>query len=483
MSINLRGGKMQTSLSFLNTGEPWPPKNENDRLKKYKENCLLFEGQHQLVYTDWVRLVREDQMATMELILNWHKRLSLLWGDLLLSEPPRISSGEHDSDEQKCVDRIIKDNEFITVVYEVVLDTSRLGTGIFKIRYDKKGIIEGLPPSVWFPVVRVDNIKDVVAHVLAWSYKEKVGKEEKEFLKCEIHEKGRITTRIYNISDGYLKSIVEEMVVPTGIDEFLVIPIHNVLTTDKVYGIDDYSDLDTLIQELEIRIAQISRVLDKHVDPNMYGPETAVEVDVETGEPVLRSGGKYFPIATGEQPPAYVTWDGQLDSAFKEIDLLMEQLYFLSETSPAAFGQLKTGLAESGSALRRLMMTQLLKTARIRMRLDPALKKVLITTSKLERAQGMPGASPLEQVDIFWNDGLPADDTENTAIEATRYTAGLTSLESAVKRLYQLDGDELTKEIERINEVNPQAPSPPEVSGGIQDGGQVIDDGTGQHVR
>ena len=62
-----------------------------------------------------------------------------------------------------------------------------------------------------------------------------------------------------------------------------------------------------------------------------------------------------------ENPPGYVTWDGQLEAAFKQIDLLMEQLYILSETSAAAFGQLKAGLAESGTALRRLMMAPLAK--------------------------------------------------------------------------------------------------------------------------
>jgi len=39
-----------------------------------------------------------------------------------------------------------------------------------------------------------------------------------------------------------------------------------------------------------------------------------------------------------------------LTAAFKEIEILIEQLYVLSETSAAAFGQLKSGLAESGTA-------------------------------------------------------------------------------------------------------------------------------------
>jgi hypothetical protein len=95
-----------------------------------------------------------------------------------------------------------------------------------------------------------------------------------------------------------------------------------------------------------------------------------------------------FPVGQGEQPPGYVTWDGQLEAAFKQIDLLMEQLYILSETSAAAFGQLKAGLAESGTALRRLMMAPLAKVNRIRMRFDPALKEVLWLASMLGEGAG-----------------------------------------------------------------------------------------------
>jgi hypothetical protein len=196
----------------------------------------------------------------------------------------------------------------------------------------------------------------------------------------------------------------------------------------------------------------------------MYGPDTALEQDLTTGQWGYRGGGKYFPVSQGEQPPGYVTWDGQLEAAFKQIDLLMEQLYILSETSAAAFGQLKAGLAESGTALKRLMMAPLAKVNRIRMRFDPALKEVIWLASLLERAQGMSGAVVLEDIHIDWKDGLPDDDNELTQNETQRYTAGLTSLESSLRRMYGLEGDALQEEIERIKgeqktQSNTQLPS------------------------
>jgi hypothetical protein len=443
-----------TSLSFISPGKPWPPPTEAERLERYAQNRLLFEGEHEQVYKDWIRLLREDQQATLEMVLNWHKRLTLLFADLLLGEPPRITAGDKDSQEQEAVERIIEDNGLFNVAYEVVLDVSRYGTGIFKVRYDGRAIIEGQQPAIWFPVVKPDNIKETQAHVLAWTYEEDVqerGKTvTKKYLQTEIHEKGKITTAKYPIENSIIGPALEYKETETGIDEFLVVPVNNVLTTDRVTGLDDYSDLDSIIQALEVRVAQIERILDKHADPNMYGPDTALEHDPATGQWGYRGGGKYFPVSQGEQPPGYVTWDGQLEAAFKQIDLLMEQLYILSETSAAAFGQLKAGLAESGTALKRLMMAPLAKVNRIRMRFDPALKEVIWLASLLERAQGMSGAVVLEDIHIDWKDGLPDDDNELTQNETQRYTAGLTSLESSLRRMYGLEGDALQEEIDRI---------------------------------
>ena len=91
------------------------------------------------------------------------------------------------------------------MAYEVALDVSRYGTGIFKIRYDGRAIIEGQQPAIWFPVVAPDNIKEIQAHVLAWTYEEDTqerGKTvTKEYLQMEIHERGRIPPAKYPIEN------------------------------------------------------------------------------------------------------------------------------------------------------------------------------------------------------------------------------------------------------------------------------------------
>ena len=163
---------MLTSLDFLRSGKPWPPPTQAERLHRYAQNRLLFEGKHEDVYKEWTRLLREDQKATLEMVLNWHKRLTILFCDLLLGEPPRITAGDRDSLEQEALDRILDENGLMNTAYEVAMDVSRFGTGLFKIRYDGRAIIEGQQPSIWYPVVKPDNLKEITAHVLAYSYEE-----------------------------------------------------------------------------------------------------------------------------------------------------------------------------------------------------------------------------------------------------------------------------------------------------------------------
>lgn len=457
---------MLTDLTFLNIGQSWPPSSEKERLQKYSENKLLFKGKHNEVYKDWVRLLRDDKKATLELILNWHKRLSLLWADLLLSEPPKFAAGKESSKEQVEIDKILEENDLFNTAYELVIDISRFGTGIFNIYTNgSRGVISATPTDTWFPVVDNVNIKNIIYHILAQVYTIGAGEKQEKFLQVQIHERGRFTIRKYQIEGGIIKrEVVVPQVVNTGLSDFAIIPVNNVVTSDEIIGSDDYTDLDSIIQEMEIRIAQISRILDKHSDPNMYGDENAMEEDPETGETTFRGGGKFFPVSQGGQIPGYIVWDAQLDANWKQLEFLLSQLYILSETSAACFGDLKQGLAESGSALRRLMMAALAKTQRIRLRLDPAIKKAVKLCSQINGGANLTDVP----VNIFWKEGLPRDEKEDAEIMAIRTGSSggdrTISRRSAIKRLDNLTDEELDQEMERITEdemaSNPMA-SPP----------------------
>lgn len=452
--INPKDDNMLNSLDFLSPGQPWPPPSEMERLKLYEKNRQLFEGKHNRRFMYLMSFLKKNQKNILDIILNWHKRLSTLWADLLFGEPPKFVTGDIDSDEQKALAGYTGSN-FLITAYESMLDRSCYGDALLKARYNNKAILEGQNPSVWFPVVMPDNIKEIQYHVLAWSYKRMENNKEQWYLKAEIHNKGSIATKIYKLdspdNDCKIGELIEQDFTNTGIDDFLVIQISNLTTTARETGIDDYSDLNPIIEEMENRITRLGQIFNKHSSPSMYGSADATDIDPVTNEVAYKSDKDYFPLEKGEQPPGYVTWDGNVDGCFKELDFLKSELYALSETCPAAFGESKTGYAESGTSLRLRMQAPIAKTNRGKMYIDPALKKAISLMSKLDSIHGGGIFIPEEEITIHWQDGLPSDDKEMAEIMNIRLGGKPTiSQETAIRKMENMGDADIQKELERI---------------------------------
>lgn len=475
-----------TNLEFLSVDRQWPPPEEAPRLEGYLANQRLFESRHELVFNQWFRLLRADQQATLEIVIDLPKRLSTLWADLIAGEAPRFVVGERGGAAQERLKEMLKRLRYVTILKEGIIDISRYGDAVFKASLRRgKAAVSVQPPHYWFPVVTIGDVREVRYHVLAFTYERMersplLRREQKvTYLKAEIHGRGTIEHRLYSLENGRIRTEVSDSaqmredfpdlpgemrdgrkVEETGIDDFLVQHAPGLRASGRLFGMDDYGGILGLLQEMEVRLAQISRILDEHADPNMYGPASALTTDPLTGEVSYAAGGNFFPMDENGTPPGYLVWDGQLGAAFKELDLLLSYFYFASETSPAAFGQMDVGVATSGTALRRLMMVPLKKAARMTDNLDPVAVRLLELCAGLEDRSAESGAS-IEGLTIEWNDGLPDDETEETANETAQVEAGLSSRFSSIKRLHNLDDDGAKAEMERINEESEgQEPSP-----------------------
>jgi hypothetical protein len=439
-----------TSTKQLDAGAPWPIEGEQSRLDKYCRNALLFEGKHGQVWPELNPLIQGLPGVSKEksfdlgdiydrghvdMCVNWFKRDATLFADLLCGEPFKVKATE-----QATADRIIKDNALVLKTHDLVMDLCRCGTGVYKARFDQRGIIEIINPRFWFPVVSPDNATEIIAHILAWSFKD----GEDEYVRAEIHEKGKITNKLFRVVGGKLQaelltkfqrySNIKETV-ETGVPEFLVVAVQNVLSADGVFGMDDYTDMNDLVKELEKRLIQASRIFTKFAEPAISGPSSKIDIDPYSGEAVMVGGGLYYGYNANEPKPEYMVWDAQLDKSFTQMDQVIDKLYMVTEISPAAVGNLKQGLAESGSALKRLMMPTLAKTNRLRLRVDPATNDILRITAALEVANRGKGATELTNVQITFADGLPRDDTEIVNNETKRKMSNLTTTASSLKRL------------------------------------------------
>lgn len=486
---------MLTSLNFLNTGQPWPPESEVDRLKNYETNRKIFECMHHEVYAEQFKRIQRvignfQNVVSYHILVNYQKLLSVKVADLLLGEAPKITAGKDGTPEQDTVDKIIETSDLYNTCYMDTLDVSRYGDGLLFIYKDgdlKTGKIDVTQPTIWFPVVSPDNLKKILCHVLAWTYEsvDEKGKRQK-YLKADIHYKGNYQERIYKIDDAYgeIGEIVSTQDYKTGLADFAVIQVPNLITSDRVYGIDDYNDIDSILAEIEVRLSQIAKILDKHAEPSVTGPSMCLEKDPESGEYHLKMGN-YFPRDNKDDPEVkYITWDAQLEANFKMIDTLINLLHTISEMGSALFGDTSSGgksaggNAVSGTALRRLMMSPLAKVNRIRMRFDPALKKAIKLCSQI----GGEGITDLTntKISIVWKDGLPEDPKEQADIMMTR--TGNKATISQYRAIQSLDGlsdPDTQLELDRIAEDESKANPISGQNFPNAHGGNIDDTGTG----
>jgi len=425
-----------TSLNFLKPGAKWPP--DRERLERYAKNRLLLEGDHDLIFAG---LNEDDAPRIIKMRVNWFKRITTLFSDLAVGNPPLITAEEQDT-----IDRIADGNGFETLVYDLFSDVVAFGNGLLKPRWNgTRGLISRIDPKIWFPVVDPDDIDSITAHVLAWE----VMNGDDRYLKVEIHRPGKIEHRLLKLSsdgseietpvplatiDRYA-SLKDE--VETGVPGFLVIPFSNLPAGNGVFGLDDFKDISDLVEELERRLIKVSSTLDIFADPWMCGPAGLRVRDPLTGEVVWASDEKYITLNEGESPPKILTWDAQMTATFTQIETLLSQLYVMAELSPAAFGETKNGLAESGSALKRLMLPTLAKVNRLRLRIRPKLIEALETAAELEVAARMPGSQKLSNVTLEWRSALPVDPVEAANVEKAKMEAGTTSRRSSVARLME----------------------------------------------
>lgn len=474
---------MLTSLSFLEKGQPWPPKSELGRLDTYARNLQLFNGEHAIVYEEAFKRIERvignfEDVVSYPVIINFQKKISIKTADFLWVEPPKITCGDAKGPEQIAVDTICANSDLVNMGYENTIDISRYGDGVMLVYKDgDKGIIDVTQPSIWYLVVDAKNIKRVLYHVLAWlTEEEKDGGQTKKTLNVQIHEKGRFTEKVFAIEQGAGQEatgdvigdlIATPRVEQTGLSDFAVLQASNIMTSDRCYGYDDYLDVDSIVSEILIRISQVSRVLDKHASPSVQGPASALEKDPATGLWQLKMGNYFAMNDKDDAPVSYVTWNGQLQASFTQIEKLINILAVMSEMGSAIFDNAEnTGQAASGTALRLRYMSLLSKVKRLSLRYSPVITNAIKLCSEL----GGKDIIKLTDADISitWNDGLPNDEKEAAEIMKTRTGGKATiSQKDAIMALGGLSEDKANEVYDRIlEEESAAAPAP--LGGGFE---------------
>lgn len=521
---------MLRNLAWLESGQSFPPLKERDRILRYVENEALFDGEHfgdvlrtrDKVYSREVRVSvyqkctericqvvgNFDDVISFPVLLNYQKLMSLKMADLVCGEYPSIT-GTTTKENQALKD--VRDyTDFDARLYSTVIDISRFGDAIWRMYLDDTGrkVFTCWDPKEWYPIVSQDGTNTITAHVLCWKLnltESATGTPPQWQLYVQIHwntadKRGKYESRVYEMDStgGTIGKLIESKEVDTGLDRCAVFSLKAYGTTTSVYGYDDYMPIDSILAEIMARIGQISVILDKHADPNITGPVTMLSQDPQTGEYHLKTG-KFFATSPGENEPKYMTWDGQLSAAFKQLEFLINQLYILSEMGAALLGgQDGSGTAISGTAMRFKMVNPLAKARRIANSMSLPVRQLfseLSSDAEVEEDElfdrdpvhspgsmvpgntagtgdnpsdgfsgpdagnsgGTPEEKPLvlpipfKKISIFWADGLPDDPREN--VETCKLATGATKmmpLEVGIREYFGRTSEEAQQWIQQI---------------------------------
>jgi len=467
-------------------GNYYPHEDHEKRIERYRENKRLFMGKHYDVFERVHNRLSKNQRELVYTAINLPGLICKKSADFLFGETPTYSAGKEDqSNEQAALERFVRENHLNITNYETAISNAFRGDAFYKVRWGQRWggtlskdldpfriFIEAQNPEYVFPEVSPVDANQIIAYHIAFPQLVDTGDGERWVLNIESHYPGRIVYRRMTMSEintnfdnevtrwkiqGEITGARRE--VKTGVPFPLVVHVPNFALDDSWEGIDDLSDLKPMFDELNNRLSQIAVILDKHSDPAIAVPAGSLTED-EKGNPVFHVGrDKVFEVLGKDDViPVYITWDGKLDAAFKELEFLIDKILMLAEIPPVALGKDNAGTSgASGLSIKWRMNSLLAKINRKRQYYNKALKQVLLIAQLLEHAQmKKAGKRPDYEITepiIQFKDGLPDDELEQSQIAQVR-TGGkpIQSQLSAIMEIRGLTEEQALKEIERIRE-------------------------------
>lgn len=463
---------------IFKVGGLFPPTKHYKRIQRYKENKKIFKGHHCEVFKDKFKGI-DRAKETLYISANLAGIICKKSADFLFGEELNILAGNGDNTpEQEAFDRFKEDNHLNILLYENALSNAYAGDSFIKVRYgqeyggelppeldEPRVIIENVSPETVFPeTVEWDKSKIKAYHIAIPIYDEE---SSEWFLATETHTAGKISYLKYNITPIQYNShqkperfaiegIVEgsAVEVSTGIPMPLIVHIPNLSTSDSWHGIDDLTELHPLLDEINNRLSQIADILDKHSNPAMAVPSGLLDVD-ENGNASFRVAyDKVFEVMGKDDViPQYITWNGQLLEAFKELNELVDMVLTIAEIPAVALGKGDSGTSgSSGLAIKWRMNSLLAKVNRKKQYYTKGIKQVFYLAQKLEEVLEIADYELAVPV-LHFQDGLPKDNMEEANIASIRTGGAKTmSQKTAIMKLNNMTEEQAEAEIQRIKE-------------------------------
>lgn len=429
---------------MLTTGAEWPP--DNERILRYRQYEALYEGDHASVFPDVAAELKKKGDARTSLVLDYPRSIVDIPAELLVGQPPVISYEDprYNTAWQGIADR----SDWDASLLELTQDANKLGDAVILARKTPEGaVLETKPAYCYFPELTPGDVRSVRGECLAWE--DSLG-EGKPVVRVDRHSKEGVVREGYHLDGAKLgERLTSDELAPllAGAPEQEMLPVKrstlihlpNTRSSNQYFGRSDLGGgLPKLFEEVNYRLSQIARILDKHASPKMTGPASLVDADGR-----VNLAQDYFGVAVNQAPPQYLTWNAQLDIAIRQLDAVIEEILKHSKISKLLMGFVNGASYDSARAYKMQLAPTLGKVDRKGIYLDRACSVAVRVAVALEL--GMP-YSQVPKPNIRWRLGLPKDLAEMATTNGQRIQSGTLSRRSAV--MAEMDCDEATAEAE-----------------------------------
>ena len=329
----------------------------------------------------------------MQVRINYFERVATFIPDLLMAFPPTINGLPDGFDVNVLQDAI----------YDVIVNMVRFGTGVF---YANDENLQSIDPRLWFPWEDGDTI---ITSTHLVNDEGMFGKTRNTVMRFGEGFDDMLTFEANdNVNLGELTD--EEEIATTVQRPIVPCPLR---PATGEWGKSMYNVMVPMVIELTKRYSSSSNILDEHSDPTLVAIHGEEKIPRVRGRDTLEAGvnrqdierynilselkSKFFETSKSVKDVKYLTWDGKLESNFKQIAEVEDTLY-ASIHLPASFqGVLRGGGIPSGQTLKRMFVSTYTMIENLQHALGPNIQKAL---KVLGHEVTIEWLNPIDRVDV-----------------------------------------------------------------------------------
>ncbi|MDI9398775.1 MAG: hypothetical protein QM433_04400, partial [Euryarchaeota archaeon] len=454
---------MQTDLSFLDNGQPWPPTDEAERIKGMTENIDIFDGKRDsfLVMKNWMDKDAEAKPKKLHIKVPLPEKAV---GVVLNGALPELKLSLASEESDKAFQAWLKSDRFGVTLEEAGTDWCRCGVGVVKVsRSGERVKARAVRPDCWIPVCYPDDDREFQYHVLfkEWAEDPEGGSKIK-WLKVEIHSETAIEYRLYQIEEsGKLarKDLSEKNNLFEGYDldgndsqttaGWCVFPIWNSRTSDKAYGIPDASfssEALSHVESMELSFSQMRFILSQHSKPVTVVHPDAIKRDPDTDrvkfDPEKTLIHKAYEMSAKDMVAYVASPVEAIDLILREINATLQLWVNCTEISAPMMSGVDAANVASGRALMLELTPTMDHLRRFRAAFWDVIPQILEAASRLALPEsGLPKITAGD-VKMDWELSVASDPTETAERLGVLHRERIYSTEECLRQLGH-DADEI----------------------------------------